>query len=50
MISDILTQFGRWGNYDGQFLLAHDIALDSKEAIYVVDVWGQRVQKFVQDR
>ena len=47
---DVLTQFGRWGNYDGQFLLAHDIALDSKEAIYVVDAWGQRVQKFVQKR
>jgi len=47
---DSLTHFGRWGNYDGQFLLAHDIAIDSKGAIYVVDAWGQRVQKFIQKR
>ena len=46
---DVLTQFGRWGNYDGQFLLAHDVAVDRGENIYVVDAWGQRVQKFVQD-
>ena len=46
---DILTQFGRWGNYDGQFLLAHDVAVDRKGNIYVVDAWGQRVQKFIQE-
>ncbi len=43
----VLTRFGRFGNYDGQFRLAHDIAVGADGAVYVVDAWGQRVQKFV---
>ncbi len=43
----LLTRFGRFGNYDGQLRLAHDIAVGSDGAVYVVDAWGQRVQKFV---
>ncbi len=31
----------------GQFRLAHDIAVAKDGAVYVVDAWGQRVQKFV---
>ena len=41
-----VTRFGRFGNYDGQFRLAHDIAVAKDGAVYVVDAWGQRVQKF----
>jgi peptidylamidoglycolate lyase len=43
----LVTRFGRFGNYDGQFRLAHDIAVAKDGAVYVVDAWGQRVQKFV---
>jgi len=43
----LLARFGRFGNYDGQFRLAHDIAVAKDGAVYVVDAWGQRVQKFV---
>ncbi len=43
----LITRFGRFGNYDGQFRLAHDIAVAKDGAVYVVDAWGQRVQKFV---
>jgi peptidylamidoglycolate lyase len=43
----VLARFGRFGNYDGQFRLAHDIAVAKDGAVYVVDAWGQRVQKFV---
>jgi peptidylamidoglycolate lyase len=43
----VLTRFGRFGNYDGQFQIAHDIALGRDGAVYVADVLGQRVQKFL---
>lgn len=43
----VLTRFGRFGNYDGQFRLAHDIAVGPHGAVYVGDAWGERVQKFV---
>jgi peptidylamidoglycolate lyase len=43
----VLTRFGSFGNYDGQFRLAHDIAVGRDGAAYVVDAWGQRVQKFL---
>ena len=42
-----LERIGRFGNYDGQFRLAHDIAAAADGTVYVVDAWGQRVQKFV---
>jgi len=41
----VLQRFGRYGNYDGQFRMAHDVAVDAKGNIYVVDIAGQRVQK-----
>lgn len=44
----ILGKFGRFGNQDGQFRLAHDVAVDRSGNVYVVDAWGQRVQKFVR--
>ena len=43
----VLTTFGRWGNYDGQFRIPHDVAVGADGAVYVVDALGQRVQKFV---
>ncbi len=46
----VLGRFGRFGNYDGQFRLAHDLAVAGDGSILVVDAWGQRVQKFVADR
>lgn len=44
----VLSRFGRFGNYDGQFRLAHDVAVADDGSVYVVDAWGQRVQKFVR--
>ena len=46
----ILSRFGRFGNYDGQFRLAHDVAVGPDGEVYVVDAWGQRVQKFTRRR
>ncbi len=43
-----LGNFGGFGNQDGQFRLAHDVAVDRDGAIYIVDAWGQRVQKFTR--
>ena len=42
-----LARVGRFGNYDGQFEMAHSIAVDAAGAIYVGDIKGARVQKFV---
>jgi len=42
----VLAKFGRWGNYDGQFMMAHDVALSPGGDIYVGDMGGRRIQKF----
>jgi len=44
----IVTRFGRFGNYDGQFVDPHWLAVDSHGAVYVADFEGRRVQKFVR--
>jgi peptidylamidoglycolate lyase len=41
----VLESFGRWGNYDGQFMIAHDIAVAPDGSVYVGDIDGHRVQK-----
>jgi len=41
----VVAKFGRWGNYDGQFMMAHDIALSPNGDIRVGDIHGQRIQK-----
>lgn len=41
----VVTTFGRWGNQDGQFMMAHAIAVAPGGEIYVGDINGQRVQK-----
>ena len=46
----VLGRIGRFGNYDAQFSLAHDIAVAADGSHYVVDAWGQRVQKFAPSR
>jgi peptidylamidoglycolate lyase len=43
------TVFGRFGNYDGQFQMGHDLAIGEDGAVYVVDIIGKRVQKFLSD-
>jgi DNA-binding beta-propeller fold protein YncE len=45
-----LARFGRFGNYDGQFEMAHSIAVDAEGSVYVGDITGGRVQKFVRAR
>jgi len=42
-----LIRVGRFGNYDGQFEMAHSIAVDAEGSVYVGDITGARVQKFV---
>jgi peptidylamidoglycolate lyase len=44
----VLARVGRWGNQDGQFEIAHDIAVGRDGAVYVGDIDGSRVQKFVR--
>jgi peptidylamidoglycolate lyase len=41
------ASFGRFGNYDGQFRMAHAIATGRDGAVYVADAAGCRIQKFV---
>ena len=43
----LLDQWGSFGRYDGQFYWAHDVAVSPTGAVYVCDVLGRRVQKFV---
>lgn len=45
-----LQRLGRWGNYDGQLMMAHDVAGDASGNLYVVDIAGRRVQKFAPNR
>lgn len=40
-------RFGGWGNYDGQLEIAHDIAVGPGGELYVGDITGRRIQKFV---
>ena len=43
----IMERFGRWGNYDGQFEMAHCIAVAKDGSVYVGDITGGRIQKFM---
>jgi peptidylamidoglycolate lyase len=44
----VLARFGRFGNYDGQFRGAHDVAIARDGSVLVVDVFGQRAQRFAR--
>jgi len=46
----LIERFGRWGNYDGQFRMAHDVAVAQDGTVYVADITGGRVQKFVAEK
>jgi peptidylamidoglycolate lyase len=41
------VRIGRFGRCDGQFEMAHDLALGPDGAVYVGDITGGRIQKFV---
>ncbi|HEX2548328.1 MAG TPA: hypothetical protein VHM20_00765, partial [Gammaproteobacteria bacterium] len=41
-----IMRIGQFGNYDGQFEMAHTIAIDASGAVYVGDITGKRIQKF----
>jgi peptidylamidoglycolate lyase len=43
----LIGRFGRYGNYDGQFLVAHGVAVSRAGEVYVADFTGKRVQKFL---
>jgi len=45
----VVERIGRFGNYDGQFVGAHWIAIGKGREVYVADFEGRRVQKFVRD-
>jgi len=45
-----LGRFGRYGNYDGQFVSVHGVAVAPDGAVYVADADGRRVQKFIHRR
>jgi outer membrane protein assembly factor BamB len=44
-----LGRFGEKGDGPGQFRLPHMLCVDSRGAVYVAEVEGKRVQKFVPD-
>ena len=43
-------RIGRYGNYDGQFLVAHGVAVGKGGEVYVADFTGKRVQKFMSGK
>lgn len=43
-----VTEFGRYGNQDGQFMAGHDITVSPDGFVYVVDIVGRRLQRFSQ--
>jgi hypothetical protein len=44
----VLGVFGSYGRTPGKLDFAHNIAVDSQGAIYVVEIKNWRVQKFVK--
>ena len=46
----LVGRIGRYGNYDGQFLVAHGVAVGKGGEVYVADFTGRRVQKFVRTK
>jgi len=48
---NIVTKWGSFGQYDGQFDWAHDVAVGMDGSVYVGDVhYGMRIQKFRRSR
>jgi peptidylamidoglycolate lyase len=46
----LIERVGRYGNYDGQFLDVHWVAVAKSGAVYTADFEGRRVQKFVRGK
>ena len=46
----LVERIGRYGNYDGQFLDLHWVAVAKSGAIYTADFEGKRVQKFIRGK
>lgn len=46
----LAERIGRYGNYDGQFLDIHWVALGRNGQVYAADFTGRRVQKFVREK
>jgi peptidylamidoglycolate lyase len=44
----LIERIGAYGNYDGQFLDAHWVAVSKSGAVYVADFEGRRVFKFLR--
>jgi peptidylamidoglycolate lyase len=44
----VMTRFGGFGLADGQFRVAHDVAVSADGLVFVVDAFGQRIQKFTR--
>ena len=44
---NILKKWSRFGNYDGQLFWGHAVAVGTNGAVYVGDIQGRRVQKFL---
>ena len=49
-VASVGSRIGRYGNYDGQFLDLHWVAVANSGAVYTADFEGRRVQKFVRDK
>jgi hypothetical protein len=46
----LVERIGRYGNYNGQFLDIHWVAVAKSGAIYTADFEGRKVQKFVRGK
>ena len=42
---DVLSTFGHFGNYAGQFNRLHQVAFDSQGTLYTAEAAGRRVQE-----
>ena len=44
---EVVGSIGRWGRQPGQFMVPHDIAVDSKGNLYVGEIREGNIQKFI---
>ncbi len=47
-LGKVIEKVGRFGNYDGQFVDLHWLALSPSGALYTADFEGRRVSKFIR--